>query len=201
MVGTMPGRRTSSGALTLLSCGALLVLLLLFGISAVEAHPGLGTTTTVPPVTLDTAAPQSTPTSTIPAPAVPSTATPWVWAALLILTGIAGARGARHPRRLAGIMAVALAVFVGETALHSAHHLNDPKRAERCPVYSASVHVTGLTAAPATPELPPPVPTLARPVPVPSSCSSGCWTARSRAPRPSRSRSALALVSLTRPTV
>jgi hypothetical protein len=59
-------------------------------------------------------------------------------------------------------MALALVVFGGETALHSAHHVNDPGQAEQCLVYSASLHVTGLEAGLATPQLPLPMPNAER---------------------------------------
>jgi hypothetical protein len=64
-----------------------------------------------------------------------------------------------RPRRLAAVLAGALAVFAGETALHSAHHLNDPQQAEQCAVYAASLHAPGAGAVPAPTDPPPPLPT------------------------------------------
>jgi hypothetical protein len=154
--------------LALLGCGVLLVLLLC-GATAVEAHPGRRAET-APPVALDTAPDEPSPSATAqPAPVswlAPAAATSdaWTWLLLLILPGLAAARSPRVARRLALPVALGLAVFACETAVHSVHHLKDPRQAERCPVYSASQQVTGLTAVPATPDLPPPLPTLDRPV-------------------------------------
>jgi hypothetical protein len=96
--------------------------------------------------------------------AAPTTSSAWTWILLLILPGLAAARGVRSARGLALVVALVVAVFACETAVHSVHHLKDPRQAERCPVYSASQQVTGLTATPATPDLPPLSPTFDRPV-------------------------------------
>jgi hypothetical protein len=126
---------------------AVLLAALLGGASAVDAHPGMS----------EPAAVTSQPS---PFPPVPAPSNPWTWVALVILPGVAAAARLRPPQRLAAVLALGLAVFACETAFHSVHHLNDPQKAERCPVYSASLHLTGLSAAAATPELPPLVATF-----------------------------------------
>jgi hypothetical protein len=75
------------------------------------------------------------------------------------LVGLAVVGRMDRPRRLAAVLAGALAVFAGETALHSAHHLNDPQQAEQCAVYAASIHAPGAGAAPGPTDAPPPPPT------------------------------------------
>jgi hypothetical protein len=131
---------------------ATLVLALLAGASVVEAHSGARAVIPVP-LELDTVTSEA-----VPAPVV-SASDPWPGATLVLVgaAGIAAAAGClRRRQRLAVFLSLAVAVFAGETALHSVHHLNEPQQAERCPVYAASVHVAGLEAGPATPELPPP---------------------------------------------
>jgi hypothetical protein len=139
--------------------------------SVVEGHSGM------PSEFSSTLGPDAAPTDPAPiatprAAAVPATAPAatrvaagaWTWLLLLSLVGIAAAAGRRCPRALAVALVLLLGIFAGETAIHSVHHWQDPHQAERCPVYSASQHVTGLSAAPATPELAPPPPTLDRSV-------------------------------------
>jgi hypothetical protein len=150
--------------------GVVLVLLLLSGASAVEAHPGMQAATVPAALGIDTALdePNSGPAAPLAAAssfaAAPATPSAWTWVLLLILPVVAAARGLRSARGLALVVALLLVVFAWESAVHSVHHLKDPRQAERCPVYSASQQVTGLTATPATPDLPPPLPTLDRPV-------------------------------------
>jgi hypothetical protein len=148
-------------------CGVFLILTLCWGPSAVEAHPGMRGAID-PAVRLD-AGPgdlppgPSTPLARDLAPvAAPSSA--WTWLILLSFSGIAVASRRRWPCGLAIPLVLLVGVSACETAIHSAHHLKDPRQAERCPIYSASQHVTGLSAAPATPDLPPLLPTLDPPV-------------------------------------
>lgn len=144
----------------------VLLLTLGWGPGAVEAHPGMsgaiGVAREVPTAPADPA-----PVASMLPPLAPAAGmmTPgaWAWLTLLGLSAMALGGRQRHPA-LALTLALLLGVFACETAVHSAHHLKDPREAERCPVYSASQHVTGLTAAPATPDLPPPSPTGDRPV-------------------------------------
>jgi hypothetical protein len=149
----MRDQGTRAHARVLVFCGFALLLMLLGGTSTVDAHSGMPPASP-PSLQLGAVVPQGVPTSAIPAPSMS-----WVLATLAIGATIAGAGWLRHPRRLAVALSLSLAVFACETALHSAHHLNDPKRAEHCAVYSASLHLSGLEAAAATPELPRPLPT------------------------------------------
>jgi hypothetical protein len=144
-------------------CWAALLVVLLGGTgTAVADHPAAGTGT---PLVLDGDAPGPVLGILVSASSHPLTSI-----VLAIGLTIMAAGALRTPRRLAVILACALAVFACETALHSAHHVKDPTQAERCPVYSASLHVTGLEAGLATPELP--LPMLAPP------CLQACDTHR-----------------------
>jgi hypothetical protein len=162
------GRVPGAGA-ALPSWGVILILLL-WGAGAVEAHPGMQAATAPAAVGIDTAIdePNSGPAGRLASAsslaAAPATPSAWTWVLLLILPGVAAARGPRSARGLALVVALLLVVFACASAVHSVHHLKDPRQAERCPVYSASQQVTGLTATPATPDLPPPLPTPDRPV-------------------------------------
>lgn len=150
----MPGRRMRVRAWPVV-CGALaLVLALLLGSSAVDAHSGEGVTGTS---TTDLGALVSW---VLSGSANPATSTSWGLVALGILAVVAMVRWARGRRSVAVALSVFLAVFACETALHSAHHLNDAKKAEHCATYSASLHLTGLEATSATPVLPHLVPTF-----------------------------------------
>lgn len=136
-------------------CGMLaLVLALLVGPSAVEAHPGEGVAGTS---TTDLGALVSW---VLPGSASPATSTSWGLVALGILAILAVVRWAPGPRSVAVALSLILAVFACETAVHSAHHLNDAKKAAHCATYSASLHLTGLEPTSATPVLPQPVPTF-----------------------------------------
>jgi hypothetical protein len=74
----------------------------------------------------------------------------------LTLSAAAAVARQRGPRALVLTLVLLLAILACESAIHSVHHLKDPRHAEACPVFSASQHVTGLTASTATPDLPPP---------------------------------------------
>lgn len=144
------------------SC-ALLLLTLCWGVAGVEAHPGTRAMGT-PAVGFSLGDPERA-TSAVP-PAVPAaslappreTPSAWAWVALLAVPGIRAARRWGGRRSLALATGLVLAAFAVEGAIHAVHHLNDPRQAERCPVYSASLHVIGLGATPSTPDLPPPAP-------------------------------------------
>jgi xanthosine utilization system XapX-like protein len=151
-----------------LACSSVVLGLALGWGSVAEGHSGLpaevGST-----LKRDAApTPPATPRAAVVEAAAPAAigvaAGAWPWLLLLGLVGIAAAAGRRCPRAPAVALVLLLGIFAGETAVHSVHHWQDPHQAERCPVYSASQHVTGLSAAPATPELAPPPPTLDRPV-------------------------------------
>ena len=142
----------------MLTCGAIGLLLLVIGSAAtVEAHSKMSPARLSAPE-FDSVAPRAVPV--VPIPPVPAPSTPWASLAFGILIAMVAARYVCHPRRVPVALALLLAVFACEIALHSAHHLNDPKKAEQCAVYSASLHLSGLEAASATLELPSPVPTM-----------------------------------------
>jgi hypothetical protein len=142
------------GAGAALSSWGVILVLLLWGAGAVEAHPGMQAATAPAAVGIDTALdePNSGPAGRLASAsslaAAPATPSAWTWV-LLLLPGVAAARGLRSARGLALVVALLLVVFACASAVHSVHHLKDPRQAERCPVYSASQQVTGLTATPA----------------------------------------------------
>lgn len=146
----MRARWSRTDAWRLVSGSVVLVLALVGGTPAALAdHPAPGS---APPITLAIDV-------TSPAWDFPIAAS-WIpGAALVVGLVMRASAGWRRSRRLAVVLAFSLAVFAGETALHSAHHVTDPSQAERCPVYSASLHVTSLEAGLATPEFPLPAPT------------------------------------------
>ncbi len=151
IVGPMwdPGRW--AGVRRLLFGWAVLLLILLGRVtSAVADHPAGKPAS---PGALDTAAP-----GTLLGLLDSALSVQWGWALLAMGLTIAAACALRPPRRLAGALTLLVAVFACETALHSAHHVNEPTQAERCPVSAASLHVAGLEAGLATPELPLPMP-------------------------------------------
>ena len=101
-------------------------------------------------------------------PVTPATAA-LVCLAVLILPGVLAARGSRR----AGVVAAAalLVWFAGEAALHSVHHLDNSAEAERCPVFSASQHLSGLDPEPGGPVLDRPAPTAIVPLPPPAAAA------------------------------
>ncbi len=129
--------------------------LLLIASPATAAHPPA----TVGTSSADPLAAEATP------PATPATAA-LVCLAVLAFPVVLTAR----PSRRAGIVAaVALLIwFAEETAVHSVHHLGHPAEAERCPVFSASQHLSGLDPEPAGPVLERPAPTAVGPPPSPA---------------------------------
>jgi hypothetical protein len=76
---------------------------------------------------------------------------------LVSLSGLSLIPPRRGSRGLSVSLVLLLGVFVCESAIHSAHHLRDPQQAARCPLLSASQHLTGTTASVTTPDVPPPV--------------------------------------------
>jgi hypothetical protein len=165
---SLPGR--SHARVTAVSWAALLVLSLCWGATAVEAHsrireavfPAAGLEDAPAPVEQKATGPTTDALATGLVPA-PPTSRDWTWVVWLIPPAMAAARRLRSPRGLALTVALALAVFACESSVHAVHHLKNPSQAERCPVYSASQQVSGLSAAPATPDLPPPSPVPGRP--------------------------------------
>jgi hypothetical protein len=173
-----------------LSYGVLLVLTLCWGTVVAEAHTGMRTVVEGPvrfdaPSTDRGPRPETPPTPPQPdsgegpttAP-VPST---WIWPVLWLLTAVAAILRPRWPRALVLTLVVLLGIVACESAIHSVHHLKDPRHAEACPVFSASQHITGLTASTATPDLPPPSVASGRP-------ATDAVQARSRAPDGEQSR-------------
>jgi xanthosine utilization system XapX-like protein len=155
-------------AMASLSYGVLLVLTLCWGTVVAEAHTGMRTPIEAParfdapstdPARLAEARstpPPPDPGKTLTTAPVPTT---WTWVALclwLLPAAVAAVLRQRWPRALVLTLVGLLGILACESAIHSVHHLKDPRHAEACPVFSASQHVTGLTASTATPELPPP---------------------------------------------
>jgi hypothetical protein len=76
----------------------------------------------------------------------PST-TPSPWLVIATVLGLAVAL-VRHSRRLTvWTLALILLVFVADSAVHSVHHLNDPRGAAHCQVLSLVQHLHGNAAA------------------------------------------------------
>jgi len=68
----------------------------------------------------------------------------WVPLTVLVLTGFGLAVLRRHAKEAATLaLALAIALFAVEAAVHSVHHLSDPDAAARCLVLSASQHLEG----------------------------------------------------------
>jgi hypothetical protein len=150
-----------------LSYGVLLVLTLCWGSVVAEAHTGMRAAIE-PPVRFDVPstdpAPlaEARPTPPRPDPGKSLTTAPlptkWTWVVLWLwlLPAIAAVLRQRWRRALVLTLVGLLGILACESATHSVHHLKDPRHAEACPVFSASQHVTGLTASTATPDLTPP---------------------------------------------
>jgi hypothetical protein len=148
--------------------GFFLILTLCWGPVAVDAHSGrspaivspdeLQSVTTPPPVAVDVPAPVP------PMSAAPDASNAWMSIVLLSLCGLSAVPRRRWSQGLPLGLVLLLGVFACESATHSVHHLRDPRQAERCPLLSASQHLTGLSASPATPDLPRLVPTSDTPV-------------------------------------
>jgi len=88
--------------------------------------------------------PESTPTpAAIEVPEAP-TVSPWlVVGALLVLAAAVAAR--RRPRTVLIVaLALFLAVFAFENALHSVHHGFDAKQSRECPIAAASAHLAAV---------------------------------------------------------
>jgi hypothetical protein len=136
------------------TCGVIALLVLVLGApSIVMAHPGMSHEQSA------AADPGAAGFWAAVAPVMPVLAAAAALALAILASSPAGRRaGRRRPLRVA--LSLLLVVFACETTLHSAHHLNDPRRAEHCAVYSASLHLSGLEASPATPELARPVASL-----------------------------------------
>lgn len=68
----------------------------------------------------------------------------WISLALLALGGACLAAAIRRGRRVATLtLALLIALFGLESAVHSVHHLADPQAAASCAVLSASQHAPG----------------------------------------------------------
>jgi hypothetical protein len=138
---------------------------------AAEAHPGMRTPiedpvvldapSTAPPPLVETPPPPS-PSELREGPRAIATSAAWIWVVLLTLPAAAAVARQCGPRALVLTLVLLLAILACESAIHSVHHLKDLRHAEACPVFSASQHVTGLTAFAATPDLPPPPATPCR---------------------------------------
>jgi hypothetical protein len=196
-VQALRNRRSSWHAATAsFSYGVLLVLTLGCGAVVAEAHTGMRPLIEAPvqvevPSTEPAPLTETRPTpprpdpgnslSTAPAPTTWSWVMLWLW----LLPAVAAALRRRWPRALVLMLVGLLGILACESAIHSVHHLKDPRHAEACPVFSAAQHVTGLTAATATPDLPPPSVASGRPATHPVQARSRALDGeQSRAPPP-----------------
>jgi xanthosine utilization system XapX-like protein len=178
-----------------LSNGVLLVLTLCGSTVVAEAHTGMRTAIEAPvrfdaPSTDPAPPAEARPTLPRPDPGKGPTTTPmpatWIWVVLWLLPAVAAVLRQRWPRALVLTLVGLLGILACESAIHSVHHLKDPRHAEACPVFSASQHVTGLTASTATPDVPPPSVASGRPAADPVQARSRALDGeQSRAP-PSR---------------
>lgn len=76
---------------------------------------------------------------------------PWVPLAFILSALMAGAiaQSLRQGRRAASFaLVLVLTTFTFGTAVHSVHHLSEPKKATECLVFSASQHISGTLAEP-----------------------------------------------------
>jgi hypothetical protein len=87
----------------------------------------------------------------------PSHAWPALWSSLALLGAaaavIAGLRGRGRPAAMLGL-AVLVALFGFQTAVHSVHHLSDPQREASCAIFAASQHLPGTCAEPSVAAVP-----------------------------------------------
>ena len=123
----------------------VLLLVPLSTLAAVPAaaHPvGIGALSATEPSGLDTLLAQIGPSA--------AEIIGWVWVVLLALTAVLAVR--RWPRPSALALAALLVWFVGQATAHSVRHRGDPDQAERCPVNSASQHLSGADPQPDRPD-------------------------------------------------
>jgi len=88
----------------------------------------------------------------------------WIGLGLLLVAGLLLADRRRAWHRSVFALALLVAVFGFESAVHSVHHLSDPQAAESCALLSGSKHVE--TASPALPDAGGPLWTAAPALPV-----------------------------------
>jgi len=88
----------------------------------------------------------------------------WIGLGLLLVAGLLLADRRRAWQRSVLALALLVAVFGIESAVHSVHHLSDPQAADSCALLSGAKHVD--TAPPAVPDEGDPLWTAARAVPV-----------------------------------
>jgi len=139
-----------------------LVAVLLAASPAGASHPP--PTLEIGPLEVDPGSPDPALDESLP-PVAPRTAA-LICLAVLALPGILATR---RWQRTATLAAMGLLVwFSAEAAFHSAHHLTDPEGAERCSVFSAAQHLSGVDPEPAVPVLEPPAPVAAAPLAPPT---------------------------------
>ena len=88
----------------------------------------------------------------------------WIGLGLLLVAGLLLADRRRAWHRAVFALALLVAVFGFESAVHSVHHLSDPQAADSCTFLSGSKHAD--TALPAVPDAGGPLWTAAPAVPV-----------------------------------
>src|SRR5690242_15639814 len=124
---------------------ALIFGLLTTAVLLIQAAPAIAHEST--PFAAPAAAdPEIAPVTASPATSVtapePTALTPWIVAGVLALGSVALRR---RPRRTVFVgLALLVALFAFEDALHSVHHGFDPKQAQTCTIAAASGHVSGV---------------------------------------------------------
>jgi len=113
----------------------------------------------------------------------------WIGLGLLIVAGLLLADRRRAWHRSVFALALLVAVFGFESAIHSVHHLSDPQGADSCPLLSGSKHVD--TTSPAVPEACGPLWMAARAVPVAGDRAPSLRSFRTHEGRAPPARSAL----------
>jgi hypothetical protein len=88
----------------------------------------------------------------------------WIGLGLLLVVGLLLADRRRAWHRSVFALALLVAVFGIESAVHSVHHLSDPQAADSCTFLSGSKHTD--TASPSVPDTGAPLWTAASAVPV-----------------------------------
>ena len=88
----------------------------------------------------------------------------WIGLGLLLVVGLLLADRRRAWQRSVSGLALLIAVFGFESAVHSVHHLSDPQGADSCTLLSGSKHLD--TASPALPDAGGPLWTATPAIPV-----------------------------------
>src|SRR5262245_62130363 len=71
----------------------------------------------------------------------------WIGLALLLVGGLMLSDRRRAGPRSVWVLALLVAVFGFESAVHSAHHLGDPQGADTCTLFSGAKHVEAASSS------------------------------------------------------